>query len=29
MKPHPALRQLAAQVDREPARAVFKVFGPE
>ncbi|MGW3716303.1 SDR family NAD(P)-dependent oxidoreductase [Streptomyces sp. NPDC005133] len=29
MKPHPALRQLAAQVDREPARTVFKVFGPE
>lgn len=29
MKPHPALRQLAAQVDRELTRAVFKVFGPE
>lgn len=29
MKPYPALRQLPAQVDREPARTVFKVFGPE
>ncbi len=25
MKPHPALRQLAAQVDRKTARTVFKV----
>lgn len=29
MKPHPALRQLAAQVDRETARTVFRVSGPE
>lgn len=29
MKPHPALRQLAAQVDRKTARTAFKVSGPE